>query len=172
MAHPGIVALVAAAALSAAACSGGGGDAVEADGAPTTIDIADNPEGGSFRLLTYNVAGLPVEIQTTRPDLNLPQISARLNPYDIVLTQEDYDWWVPDGLAAPLDFVNYHGRLRAKATHEHQSPRHPGPEAVGIGDSRPPLLSSTMSRSCPRTCITCAAPPITPPAWWITSTPR
>jgi hypothetical protein len=110
----------------------GSGGAGSADPVPTTIDIAENPDGGSFRLLTYNLGGLPVEISDGRPDVNLPAIGPLLNAYDLVLTQEDYDWWQPDGLAADLDFVNYHGRLRAQATHEYQSPQHPGPDAVGI----------------------------------------
>jgi hypothetical protein len=114
-----------------AGCSNGD-TRVEADAVPTTIDLAENPNGGSFRLLTYNVAGLPVEISKGRPDVNLPVISPLLNAYDLVLTQEDYDWWKPDGLASTVDFVNYHGRLRASATHEYQSPQHPGPKAVGI----------------------------------------
>jgi hypothetical protein len=123
------------------ALAGCGGDAkVEADAVPTTIDIAENPNGGSFRLLTYNVSGLPVEISDGRPDVNLPVISPLLNDYDLVLTQEDYDWWKPDGLASTVDFVNYHGRLRASATHEYQSPQHPGPKAVGVDlASRPDL---------------------------------
>ncbi len=105
---------------------------------PTTIDIAENPQGGTFRLLTYNVDGLPVEISTGHPDRNLPLISPLLNEVDLVLTQEDYDWWKPGGLASTVDFVNYHGRLRADATHEYQSPQHPGADAVGITD-RPDL---------------------------------
>ncbi|HWJ97687.1 MAG TPA: hypothetical protein VNQ33_05965 [Acidimicrobiales bacterium] len=123
-----------------AACSNPSESTVSADAVPTTIDIADNPNGGSFRLLTYNVQGLPVEISEGRPDLNLPSISPLLNDYDLVLTQEDYDWWKPEGLASGFDFVNYHGRLRAKATHEYQSPQHPGPEAVGVDLAERPDL--------------------------------
>lgn len=119
-----------------AGCSGTEAN-VSTASVPTTIDIAENPDGGSFRLLSYNVAGLPVEISKSQPDVNLPLISPLLNDYDIVLTQEDYDWWVPGGLASTVDFVNYHGRLRAKARHEYQSPQHPGPEAVGA--DRPEL---------------------------------
>ena len=113
---------------------------MSSDAVPTTIDIAENPDGGSFRLLSYNVTGLPIEISQGHPDVNLPAISPLLNDYDLVLTQEDYDWWTPDGLASTVDFVNYHGRLRAEATHEYQSPRHPGPEAVDLNlDARPGL---------------------------------
>lgn len=123
-----------------AGCSSTSDPTVAADAVPTTIDIADNPDGGSFRLLTYNVQGLPVEISEGRPDLHLPAISPLLNDYDLVLTQEDYDWWKPGGLASGFDFVNYHGRLRAKATHEYQSPSHPGPEQVGVDlGARPDL---------------------------------
>ena len=113
---------------------------VQAESVPTTIDIAANPDGGSFRVLTYNVAGLPVEISSGHPDRNLPLISPLLNDYDVVLTQEDYDWWKPGGLASTVDFVNYHGRLRANATHEYQSPQHPGPAAVGVSAKDRPDL--------------------------------
>ncbi len=126
--------LLALAVGSGAVATGCGGSepGVAADAVPTTIDIAENPDGGSFRLLTYNVTGLPVEISEGRPDVNLPAIGPMLNDYDLVLTQEDYDWWQADGLASGFDFVNYHGRLRAEATHPYQSPQHPGPKAVGI----------------------------------------
>jgi hypothetical protein len=135
-----IAALLAAGlAVAVTACSGSESH-LSSDAVPTTIDIAENPDGGSFRLLSYNVGGLPVEISEGRPDVNLPAISPLLNSYDLVLTQEDYDWWKPDGLAAGFDFVNYHGRLRAQATHEHQSPRHPGPEAVGVDLAQRPDL--------------------------------
>jgi hypothetical protein len=90
---------------------------------------------GEFSLLTYNVAGLPQEISTENPQQNIPLISPKLEPYDIVVTQEDFDWWVPalDG----LDFVNYHTRLRAQTTHPHVTGQHPGPAAVGIDGSDP-----------------------------------
>lgn len=126
-----VVVAALAASVALAGCSKGG-DNVTADAVPTTIDIAENPDGGSFRLLSYNVSGLPVEISQGHPDINLPVISPLLNDYELVLTQEDYDWWKPDGLASSVDFVNYHGRLRASATHEYQSPQHPGPKAVGL----------------------------------------
>ena len=126
-----VVVVALGASVVLAGCSDGDAK-VEAEAVPTTIDIAENPGGGSFRLLSYNVSGLPVEISQGHPDINLPVISPLLNGYDLVLTQEDYDWWKPDGLASGLDFVNYHGRLRASATHEYQSPQHPGPKAVGL----------------------------------------
>jgi hypothetical protein len=90
---------------------------------------------GEFSLLTYNVAGLPQEVSTEHPQQNIPLISPKLEPYDIVVTQEDFDWWIPalDG----LDFANYHTRLRAQTTHPHVTGQHPGPAAVGIDGSDP-----------------------------------
>jgi endonuclease/exonuclease/phosphatase family metal-dependent hydrolase len=110
-------------AVGTAACSGTGGGGGGGGG-------GDDGSGGTFSLLTYNVAGLPQEISSVNPEEHIPLISPLLNEYDIVLTQEDFDWW--QGPAGNLDFVNYHDRLRADATHEHRSEPHPGPEAVGL----------------------------------------
>ena len=99
-----------------AACSGSGA-------APTT-------EGGTVSVLTYNVSGLPQEVNQTNPRVNIPLISPLLNAYDVVLTQEDYDWW--RGLADLTDFVHFHEQLRAQATHPYRSPAHPGLEGVGL----------------------------------------
>ena len=92
--------------------------------------------GGELLAVSYNVAGLPVEISKERPDVNLPLISPLLDEFDLVLTQEDFDWW--GELASGFDFVNYHDRLRADTTHEYQSGEHPGPEAVGLDLSQRP----------------------------------
>ncbi|WP_426573693.1 endonuclease/exonuclease/phosphatase family protein [Aquihabitans sp. McL0605] len=123
--------------VSAIAGCSGGDTKVSTATVPATIDLAANPDGGSFQVLSYNVAGLPAEISRSHPDVNLPLISPLLNDDDIVLTQEDYDWWAPNGLAAGFDFVNYHGRLRADVRQSYQSPQHPGPKAVGV--NRPGL---------------------------------
>lgn len=104
---------------------------------PTTLEPLPQPPG-SFSLLTYNVAGLPQGISGSNPEWNLPQISPLLNDYDVVLTQEDFDWWMP--IVGILDFTNYHARLRAQATHPYRSAVHPGPAAVGIDASSRPLL--------------------------------
>lgn len=85
---------------------------------------------GEFTALSYNVAGLPQEVSQVNPQEHIPLISPLLNDYDIVLTQEDFDWWQP--ALDELDFVHYHTRLRAQADHPYRSERHPGPEAVGI----------------------------------------
>jgi len=95
---------------------------------------------GEFSTLSYNVAGLPQEVSQENPKDHIPLISPLINEYDIVVTQEDFDWWQP-ALDA-LDFANYHTRLRAQTDFPYQSERHPGPEAVGLDweADRPTLM--------------------------------
>ncbi|HEX6417865.1 MAG TPA: endonuclease/exonuclease/phosphatase family protein [Acidimicrobiales bacterium] len=135
------VRLAAAAALAIAsglsACTGGGGGGDEADDARNGGRDRGGGAEGRLSVLSYNVAGLPQEVSSENPEEHLPLISPLLNDYDIVLTQEDFDWW--QGAAGALDFVNYHDRLRAEATHEHRSEPHPGPEAVGLDPASRPL---------------------------------
>lgn len=109
--------------LVLAACGGGSSD-----------------PSGEFTTLSYNVAGLPQEVSQVNPKDHLPLISPLLNAYDIVLTQEDFDWWVPN--LDTLDFINYHTRLRAQTDFPYQSTKHPGPEAVGLNveQDRPLLM--------------------------------
>jgi hypothetical protein len=118
----------------------GAGDAADTSAGAPDGTGAPGPSGGDggsneFSMLTYNVAGLPQEISTEQPETDIPLISPHLDAYDIVMTQEDFDFWVDD--LSQLDFVNYHDRLRADATHEHQTEPHPGIEAVGIDGSDP-----------------------------------
>jgi len=128
-----------------AACSSSDDTAtdVPAAGETTTSTASSAAEAasGELTLLSYNVAGLPKEVSDVDPDIHIPMISSLLEPFDLVLTQEDFDWWQPS--LEGLDFVNYHTRLRADTTHPYVTERHPGPEAVGLGDweaSRPTLL--------------------------------
>ncbi len=114
--------------LALAACSDNAGQEEKMparDEAP-----ASEAASGELTTLSYNVAGLPQEVSRVNPQEHIPLISPLLNDYDIVLTQEDFDWWQP--ALDELDFANYHTRLRAKVDHPYQSERHPGPEAVGI----------------------------------------
>ena len=104
---------------------------------PTTLEPLPEPPS-SFSVLAYNIAGLPQGISGSNPERNIPLISPLLNEYDVVLTQEDFDWWVP--IAGLLDFANYHTRLRADAVHPWRTARHPGPEAVGVDASSRGLL--------------------------------
>jgi hypothetical protein len=100
-----------------------------------------NDDSAEFTTLSYNVAGLPQEVSQVNPEEHIPLISPPLNDYDIVLTQEDFDWWLPS--LDTLDFVNYHTRLRAQVDYAYQSEQHPGPEAVGIdiATERPSLMT-------------------------------
>lgn len=135
---PVVVAAVVSAALMLVGCSSGKSAVDAGPGsapAATTGETYAAPylRGGEFSLLTYNVAGLPQEISRYHPAVNIPLISPLLDPYDVVLTQEDFDWW--GKLASQFDFVHYHERLRAKATQKYRSAQHPGPAAVGIDGS-------------------------------------
>lgn len=128
--------VAAALALLLAGCSGDDGES-----ASDTTGPAGDEQAGELLLLSYNVAGLPQEVSEENPEENIPKISPLLEPYDVVLTQEDFDWWQP--ALDELDFTNYHERLRAETTHEHRTERHPGPDAVGIDvdEDRPTLLA-------------------------------
>lgn len=104
---------------------------------PTTVEPLPEPPH-EFSVLAYNVAGLPQEISEVDPQTHIPLISPLLNEYDVVLTQEDFDWWVPP--LSLLDFANYHTRLRADATHPYRTDVHPGPEAVDLNVGARQLL--------------------------------
>ncbi len=112
--HRVLVTLVLPALLAFSACGGGSGSS----------------DTGEFTTLSYNVAGLPQEVSTVNPKDHIPLISPLINDYDIVVTQEDFDWWQPS--LDTIDFAHYHERLRAQTDFPYQSPRHPGPEAVGL----------------------------------------
>lgn len=62
--------------------------------------------GGSFNVLTYNVAGLPEGLSSGNPETNTPLISPRLAGYDIVNVQEDF---------------NYHAALYAGDNHPYRT---------------------------------------------------
>ncbi len=68
--------------------------------------VTEPVEEGSLSVLTYNVAGLPAELSSSDPVANHPQISSRLNSYDLVLVQEDFA---------------YHDLLASDARHPNQS---------------------------------------------------
>jgi hypothetical protein len=93
-------------------------------------------KNGRFNLLTYNVAGLPAEVSGLRPGKNLPRIGPLLNRYDVVLTQEDFDWWREGGLGAGLDFERYHELLVAETNHQFRSAPHPGIDPAGVAADR------------------------------------
>jgi len=104
---------------------------------PTTLVPLPGPPG-TFTVLTYNVAGLPEGISEAHPEQSMQLISPLLDDYDVVLTQENFDWWQP--LLSFLDFANYNTRLRAQTTQPYRSGQHPGPHAVGLDPATRPLL--------------------------------
>jgi len=55
-------------------------------------DFTKQTADGYFSFLTYNIAGLPQGLSSSNPSVNIPQISPRLNNYDIVLMQEDFSY--------------------------------------------------------------------------------
>ncbi|WP_338687570.1 jacalin-like lectin [Streptomyces acidiscabies] len=71
---------------------------------------------GTFNVLTYNVAGLPEPLSSSKPATNTPLISPRLGAYDIVNVQEDF---------------NYHAALYQNDDHAYRTPTSGG---VPFGD--------------------------------------
>lgn len=102
----------ASASTSAATTSRSGPSLVtsSATTSPTTSQQVPQPPAGlargTFEFLTYNVAGLPPFIARTQPAVSIPQISPKLNSYDLALIQEDF--W-------------YHASLIQAAQHPFQS---------------------------------------------------
>jgi hypothetical protein len=91
------------------------------------------PADLAFKVLTYNVAGLPEGISKSDPAKNSPLISPKLNPYDLVVVQEDF---------------SYHDQLVSQATHPHESTPMKGGADLGDGLntlSRFPFASFTRT---------------------------
>ncbi|RDG35522.1 jacalin-like lectin [Streptomyces corynorhini] len=86
-------------------------------GAGAAPAAAADGESGSFDVLTYNIAGLPLGLGDSDPEVNTPLIGQRLAPYGIVNVQEDF---------------NYHASLYANDTHPHRTPTSGG-AAFGDG---------------------------------------
>ncbi|WP_406195557.1 jacalin-like lectin [Streptomyces sp. NBC_01017] len=84
--------------------------------AATAATPATAADSGTFNVLTYNVAGLPLGLGDSDPETNTPLIGQRLAPYDIVNVQEDF---------------NYHASLYANDTHPYRTATSGG---AGIGD--------------------------------------
>jgi len=103
-------AVVAAAGLLAASCSAGGPVATfpgaKRPAAFGPKGDSPGPSGGTFDLLTYNVAGLPHYLSSSDPVRNTPRISRRLDAYDLALVQEDF---------------RYHAKLARHARHPFRS---------------------------------------------------
>jgi hypothetical protein len=72
----------------------------------TSSAEADLATAGTFTFLTYNVHGMPDLVTSRKPNVDMPLISPKLNPYDAVVVQKD--------------FV-YHDELISKATHPYRT---------------------------------------------------
>ncbi|GHG88976.1 jacalin-like lectin [Streptomyces lanatus] len=72
----------------------------------TTATPATAATSGSFNVLTYNIAGLPLGLGDSDPETNTPLIGQRLAPYDIVNVQEDF---------------NFHASLYANDAHPYRT---------------------------------------------------
>jgi hypothetical protein len=94
-------------------------DVFRATPAPADPSSLTGPPRGTFTLLTYNVAGLPILISQSEPLRNTPRIGELLNLYDVAVVQEDFA---------------YHQALDARALHPHRSPPLVPDAKVGIGD--------------------------------------
>jgi hypothetical protein len=69
---------------------------------------AAQARSGRFAVLTYNVAGLPEPLSSSRPLFYTSKISPLLNAFDMVVAQEDF---------------HYHADLKSKAEHPYISAR-------------------------------------------------
>ncbi|GGZ78533.1 jacalin-like lectin [Streptomyces bluensis] len=74
--------------------------------APVAAADSGSTPGGTFNVLTYNIAGLPLGLGDSDPETNTPLIGQRLGPYDIVNVQEDF---------------NYHASLYANDSHPYRT---------------------------------------------------
>ena len=118
----GIAGMVALAASTLAALVPASGATAQTGGVVTT---------DTFRMLTYNVAGLPEPLSSSDSDVNSPLISPKLNGYDLVLLQEDWADPVP-----PLEAVDFHhDDITSAVTHPHRTSPAPNPFS---GDPRRP----------------------------------
>lgn len=73
-------------------------------GTSTSVKAAETK---TFTVLTYNVAGLPEPLSSSKPATNTPLISPILNGYDIIAVQEDFA---------------YHNQLIKSVTHPYLTP--------------------------------------------------
>lgn len=113
---------------------------------------------GTFRALSYNVAGLPEIVSDEDPRTNAPLISPLLNDYDLVLLQED--WGDPIqrletmGLLPAGSYpgvLGYHHLIVADVNHPYRS--EPAPPPLGLELRRgvdgllgPTLLADGLNR--------------------------
>jgi endonuclease/exonuclease/phosphatase family metal-dependent hydrolase len=74
--------------------------------------------GASLRVVTYNVAGLPEPLSSSKPSVNSSLISPLLNGYDLALLQEDF---------------GYHAQIVSMARQPYQSAVDMSGQSLGDG---------------------------------------
>lgn len=79
----------------------------------------DSRDEGLFKVLTYNVAGLPHFVSRSKPDRYMPIISQLLNRYELALVQEDFF---------------YHSDLGSSARHPYRTTPISINLRLGLGD--------------------------------------
>ena len=102
--------------------------------AAACLALAAPAGAGTLSVLTYNVAGLPEGISGSHPAVNTIQISPLLNPFDLVVVQEDFF---------------YHTELVTHVTHPYLSPPDPMDDSIGDGLntlSRSPFAPASLTR--------------------------
>ncbi len=133
-----VVVRLSAAILACAACGDGEGEVVPAAGqdparpadapnsgpadrpAPTAVEPSKPlPTAGTFTVVTYNVAGLPEALTSSKAATTTPLMSPKLNPFDLVLVQEDFA---------------YHKQLTSASTFPHVSTPMQPPTPTDLGD--------------------------------------
>jgi endonuclease/exonuclease/phosphatase family metal-dependent hydrolase len=103
-------------------------------GADAAAQPSDGPSG-EFLALTYNVAGLPMGLSSSMPELFTPMIGPLLNDYDLVLVQES--WLTPD--PNPGDPLRVYHELLVEAS-EHPYKSVPADVPWGTDPDRPDAL--------------------------------
>lgn len=88
------------------------------DGGAGVDSGAPPANGTAFSVLTYNVAGLPEGLSSSKPATNTKLISPKLNVFDLVMVQEDFA---------------YHADLASLASHAYRSTPKPAAGA-DLGD--------------------------------------
>lgn len=133
-----IGAAVAMSFVTVASCSSSSPPAATPGGSTPGGSVAGTQPGrsGELSALTYNVAGLPQGLSGSNPTEYMPLIGPKLNDYDLVLTQEDFQTPEPN----PLPVRFFHEVLLEKTTHPHRPPAAVAP--VGSNPERPTAIAA------------------------------
>lgn len=112
-------------------------DAGGTDAGRTPDSAVPDPTSGEFLALTYNVAGLPMGLSSSMPELYTPMIAPLLNDYDVVLVQES--WQTPDPNPAGNTGLRVYHEILVEAS-EHPYKSEPAAVPWGTDPERPDAL--------------------------------